>query len=171
MSYNVKGGKLVKNGTPELLVFHLPGEEPKRTANEILLNLTYGDHKFCASIPGPEYLDLMIEDFREIIATMNERHETRAALRELEGRGSPDTTRRSSNDDNLAHWFSRYDEIPSSTPSRTRSVLGRVSVSLRCTASRIRLRTSTGRWSGPTERDEMSYQAIPASTPAPASVT
>ena len=29
MSYNVKGGKLVKNGTPELLVFHLPGEEPK----------------------------------------------------------------------------------------------------------------------------------------------
>jgi hypothetical protein len=80
MSYNVKGGKLVKNGTPELLVFHLPGEEPKRTANEILLNLTYGDHKFCASIPGPEYLDLMIEDFREIIATMNERHETRAAL-------------------------------------------------------------------------------------------
>lgn len=44
-------------------------------------------------------------------------------------------------------------------------MLGRVSVSLRCTASRIRLRTSTGRWSGPTERDEMSYQAIPASTP------
>ncbi len=45
-------------------------------------------------------------------------------------------------------------------------MLGRVSVSLRWTASRIRLRTSNGRWSGPTERDEVSYQAIPASTPA-----
>jgi len=55
--------------------------------------------------------------------------------------------------------LSRYDESSSSTPSRTRSVVGRVSVSLRCTSSRIRLRTSTGRWSGPTERDACSNRA------------
>ena len=67
MSYKIQNGKLVKNGTTsEILVLHMPGEKPLRTANEIKLTLAYAGEQFSSILPHPGLIQSMIDGWQEV---------------------------------------------------------------------------------------------------------